>query len=134
MCAAGGGAEGGLQLGPLFRRIHDEYLQLLTGLPECIEAYEASSASGATLRRFAIVQDSVRARCAREILNDLVDAIIDLVTALGVYSDRMLARHCLPCHCRPPPVCCVGSSRLYGRCGQLDDTVVTNVRVVPHAV
>lgn len=60
MRTAGGGSAAGAQLGPLFRRIHDDYLQLLTGLPECIEAYEASSASGATLRRFAIVQDAVR--------------------------------------------------------------------------
>ena len=54
--------EAGVQLGPLFRRMHDAYLLLLTGLSECIEAYESSSASGATLRRFAIVQDSVHAQ------------------------------------------------------------------------
>lgn len=57
---AGGAAGAGLELETPFRRIQEEYLQLLTGIPECIEAYEASNASGATLRRFAIVQDSVR--------------------------------------------------------------------------
>ena len=67
MRTSGGGAEAGAQLGPLFRRMHDDYLQLLTGLPECIEAYEASSASGATLRRFAIVQDAVRSQEAPQL-------------------------------------------------------------------
>ena len=55
--AAGDGAAGGFGLTALLDAASRDFVALVTSIPELVEAYEGADAAGATVRRYAIVNE-----------------------------------------------------------------------------